>query len=614
MDFAQPYYLICFIPLLLLGLLIYFLAWRKQAALNRLGAPQLIARLSASVNWRGRRWQTILWFAALALLILALARPRWGAQVEIVERQGVEIMVALDVSKSMLAEDLRPNRLARAKLEISELMDRLEGNELGLAVFAGAAYVQFPLTSDFSTARFFLEAARPEMISRTSTNLASAIEVAMSGFNEERASQQVIILLTDGEANEYSSEVLPMVEQAAEAGIIIHTIGFGSPEGEPIPEYDDLGNLTGYKQGRDGETVLSRLDETTLQEIANITNGRYFRASADGREVGYLVETINELQTSQLESRFETRGIERFQWFLLAAVVALIICELIPDRLGPKTLKPETSNIKTQHGYGDIMKFIQLLIFFVAVILLTACSESAASYNNAGNQEYANGKYAEALENYRQAHQLDPDLPHPYYNAGSAYHRQGNLKGAVAQIQQSIRAAERAGLPELEQPGHYNQGNNFFTAQNFGAAIDAYKESLRLKPDDADAKHNLELALKMLQQQQQQQPQSGNQSQQPQPGGGQPQQQPQQGQQGNQPQPPGGGQSPPQQQDQPGSGSQPQQQPGQTGELTPQEAEQLLDALGQNSQTLQERLNQTYGGGNNDGLGGAPKSLPPQDW
>ncbi len=343
MDFAQPTYFICFIPLLLLGLLIYFLARRKQAALNRLGASPLIARLSASVNWRGRRWQTILWFAALALLIFALARPRWGAQVEIVERQGVEIMVALDVSKSMLAEDLKPNRLARAKLEVSELMDRLEGNELGLAVFAGAAYVQFPLTSDFSTARFFLESAKPEMISRTSTNLAQAIEVAMSGFNEERASQKVMLLLTDGEANEATNDVLAMAEKAAAEGVIIYSIGFGSPDGEPIPEYDDQGNMTGYKQDRQGQTVLSRLDETTLEEIANLTNGRYFRASADGREVDYIVGAINELQTSQLESRFETRGIERYQWFLLAAIIALMVSEVIPDRLKAKTAKPAAS-------------------------------------------------------------------------------------------------------------------------------------------------------------------------------------------------------------------------------------------------------------------------------
>jgi Ca-activated chloride channel family protein len=341
MDFAEPSYLICFGPFWLLGLLLYFLSRRKQAALNRLGTPQLIAKLSTTVNWSGRRWQTTLWFLAMALVIIALARPRWGSQVEIVERQGVEIMVAMDVSESMLAEDIKPNRLARAKLEISELMDRLEGNELGLVVFSGAAYIQFPLTADFATARFFLDAAHPGMISRPSTNLAEAIRAAMTGFNEERASQKVIILLTDGEANESTEEVASMAQTAADEGVIIYAVGFGSPDGEPIPEYEELGNLSGYKKDRQGQTVLTQLDETTLQQVALTTSGRYFRASADGREVGFLANAIGDLQTGELESRFETRGIERFQWFLGLAILGLVIIELIPDRLRQKATKQE---------------------------------------------------------------------------------------------------------------------------------------------------------------------------------------------------------------------------------------------------------------------------------
>lgn len=331
MDFAEPIYLTCFIPLLMLGLLIAFLTRRKAAAIARLGTPELIAKLSASVNWSGRRWRTVLWFTAFALLIVALARPRWGSQVEYIERQGVEIMVVLDISESMLAEDFKPNRLARAKLEVTELMDRLEGNELGLVLFSGAAFVQFPLTSDFATARIFLDAAKPGLISRPGTAIAKAIEVAMTGFNEERATQKVIILLTDGENHE--GDVTAAANKAMEAGIIIYTIGFGSPEGEPIPEYDNLGQLTGYKKDRQDQIVLTRLDENILQQIALVTNGRYFRAAADGREVGFLADAIGELQTTELESRFETRGIERFQWFLAIAIVALIIGELIPDRI-----------------------------------------------------------------------------------------------------------------------------------------------------------------------------------------------------------------------------------------------------------------------------------------
>ena len=337
MDFAQPNFLYCFVPLVLIGLLLWYLAKRKEAAIARLGAPALVARLSASVNQTGRRWKLILWFAAVSLLVITLARPRWGSQVEYVERRGVEIMVALDVSQSMLAEDLKPNRLARAKLEISELMDRLEGNAIGLVLFSGAAFVQFPLTSDFATARTFLEAAYPGIISRPGTAIAEAIDIAVTGFDEERATQKVIILLTDGENHE--GDINRAAEMASERGIIIYTIGFGSPNGEPIPEFDLDGNLLDYKRDQAGEVVLSKLDETSLQEIAVATGGRYYRAVPDGREIGFLADAISELQTSELESRFETRRVERFQWFLALAILALVLIELIPERVTARSAK-----------------------------------------------------------------------------------------------------------------------------------------------------------------------------------------------------------------------------------------------------------------------------------
>ncbi|MCG3207464.1 MAG: hypothetical protein FOGNACKC_01064 [Anaerolineae bacterium] len=330
MRFAAPYYFLCLIPLVGLALTFFALNRYQYKTLQRLGTPELVQKLSASVNWRGRKWQSRLWYISLFFVIVALARPQWGSQVEYIERRGVEIMVVLDVSESMMAEDFKPNRLARAKLEISELMDNLAGNQLGLVLFSGAAFIQFPLTSDFATARIFLDAAKPDIISRPGTAIAEAIQVAMNGFNQERATQKVILLLTDGENHE--GDVLEAAQTAADQGVIIYAIGFGSPDGEPIPQYDDLGNPLGYKKDRDGNTVMTRLDELTLQQMANVTNGLYFRARPDGREVDFLVNEIGKLQTAEMESRFETRGIERFQWFLAVAVAALVIFELIPDR------------------------------------------------------------------------------------------------------------------------------------------------------------------------------------------------------------------------------------------------------------------------------------------
>jgi Ca-activated chloride channel family protein len=331
MRFAEPTYLYCLIPLLLLGVALFLLARRQAAILNRLGSPELVKKLSASVNWRGRRWRNRLWFAALLLVIFALARPQWGNHVEYIERRGVEVMMVLDVSESMLAEDFPPNRLARAKLEISELMDKLGGNELGLVLFSGAAFIQFPLTSDFATARTFLESAYPGIISRPGTAIAEAIKIAAGGFNQERATQKVMVIMTDGENHE--GDTIEAAQAAADQGVLIYTIGFGSPEGEPIPQYDELGNPLGYKRDAQGQTVMTRLDELTLQQISNLSKGQYYRARPDGREVDQLAGEIGRLQTAEMESRFETRGVDRFQWFLLAAILALTITELIPDRV-----------------------------------------------------------------------------------------------------------------------------------------------------------------------------------------------------------------------------------------------------------------------------------------
>jgi Ca-activated chloride channel family protein len=330
MNFGQVEFLYALILLPLMLLISGWAALRRRAAIARLGDPTLVSRLSANVNWQGRRWRNIFWFIGLLLIIVALARPQWGSEVEVVEQQGIEIMVALDISQSMLVEDIKPNRLSRAKLEIVDLMNHLEGNEIGLVLFSGDSFIQFPLTFDFGTARSFLENAHPGMISRPGTAIGDAIDTAIRGFNEQRASQRVILIMTDGENHEPGT--LEAAQRAAEEGIIIYAIGFGSVNGEPVPRFNDQGLLIGFKKDANGQTIFSKLDETTLQQVSLTTGGRYFRSTASGRELDALVDELQQLEKTQLESRFETRRIERFQGFLAVALVALVLMEMIPDR------------------------------------------------------------------------------------------------------------------------------------------------------------------------------------------------------------------------------------------------------------------------------------------
>ena len=325
---AQFLWGLLLIPLALLGLL--WAGRRRAAAMAQLGNPDLVAQLTATINRAGRRWQLALWLLALALATFALARPQWGSEVQVVEQEGIQVMVALDVSQSMLAEDLTPTRLARAKLEISELMTKLNGDEVGLVLFSGAAFVQFPLTSDYDTARSFLQNARPELISRPGTVIGDAIRTSLASFDKNLSNQKVVVIMTDGEDHE--TDPVAAAQEAADEDVLIYTIGFGSLQGEPIPEYDVAGNRIGYKQDGNGNIVLSKLEEVALQRIAAAGNGRYYRATADGSEIDSLADQLDVLQVAQLESRFETRKIERFQPFLLAALMALVVGEFIPRR------------------------------------------------------------------------------------------------------------------------------------------------------------------------------------------------------------------------------------------------------------------------------------------
>ena len=246
-------------------------------------------------------------------------------------------MIALDISQSMMAQDIRPNRLERAKLEIADLMQRLDGDEVGFVLFSGASFIQVPLTSDYMTALNYLDNAGPQSISRPGTVIGDAIRTAMTGFDSVLNSQKVLIVMTDGEDRE--TDPLAAAQEAAAQDILIYTIGFGTLDGEPVPVTDSQGNILGYKEDTQGQVVLSQLDESSLRKIAEAGNGSYYQATAGGQELDQLLAEIDNLQRVQLQSRFETRHIERYQIFLGLAVLALVLGELIPDRLNDYSIR-----------------------------------------------------------------------------------------------------------------------------------------------------------------------------------------------------------------------------------------------------------------------------------
>lgn len=302
----------------------------RRRALARFGDLDLVRKLSATVSRRSRAAKGVLVLVSVAFLVLALARPQFGTRVETVRSRGLDVIVALDVSKSMLAEDVAPNRLLRARLEIMRIIQRLDGDRIGLVAFAGNAFVQSPLTIDYGAAALFLNAMEPGLIPVQGTNLGEALTVALDAFEEGTRGHRVLLVVTDGEDHE--GEIDAALERAVQEGVEIHTVGIGSLEGVPIPEVDTEGVRRGFKKDAEGNVVTTRLDEATLQRVAEATGGRYFHASGPGANLDPLIEEVVGAEGRELEVRQVTQFEEQFQVFLGVALILLLAEAVLPDR------------------------------------------------------------------------------------------------------------------------------------------------------------------------------------------------------------------------------------------------------------------------------------------
>jgi Ca-activated chloride channel homolog len=311
------------------------LVWREQRRRDRLrliGDVELLQSLNQRTILAPRVWKSVLWLVTVAALIFALARPVWGIDLDIVESRGVSVMFVLDVSRSMDAQDILPSRLERAKLTLQEMFQSLSGNELGLILFAGTAFVQFPLTTDSATAATFLKAATSDSISNQGTNIAAALRLALDSLDEATSAKHIIVLITDGENQQDDPQ--SVVYEAAQRGVTIDAIGYGEAQGAPIPVYDHDGRVTGYKSDQSGNLVLSSLDEVLLRETAERTGGIYQRATAGGQEAKRLTDLINEGEVATLNRDVQSHDVERFEIFVALAVLALTVEILLPASSG----------------------------------------------------------------------------------------------------------------------------------------------------------------------------------------------------------------------------------------------------------------------------------------
>ena len=309
------------IPVIIFAIVIYN-KWKKKA-LSLFGDQKLIKHLTPSVSKKRTQIKDILTILIFTTLIIGIANPQVGTKMEEVKREGVDLMIAIDLSNSMLAEDIKPNRLARAKQAISKLIDKLEGDRIGLIVFAGEAYIQLPITTDYSAAKLFLSTINTNIIPTQGTEIGKAIDLSIESFDLENAQNKAIIIITDGESHDQNA--IESAKNANKLNIIVHTLGMGLNKGGPIPIYNKYGNQTGYRKDKKGNTIVSKLNEKLLIKIAKAGTGTYIRANNSKSGLSTLFNEINKMEKKEIGTMVFTEYKDRFQLFCGLALLFIIL-------------------------------------------------------------------------------------------------------------------------------------------------------------------------------------------------------------------------------------------------------------------------------------------------
>jgi len=333
MRFAEPTSFLLILGVVVLALFAFWAIARKKKLMALFGDLPLLMKNAPYISFPRQRTKALLILLGLTFVCLSLARLQFGTHLEALKREGIDVMVALDLSNSMLAGDMRPNRLEKAKQEIRSIIGRLQGDRIGLVAFAGEAFVQCPLTLDYAAAELLLSVMDQNAISIQGTSLSSAIQASRTAFSQIEKKHKVLLLLTDGEDHE--GGVLEIAKEARKDGIRIYTVGIGSTSGEPIPIVDRKGNQVGFKKDETGEVIVSRLDETTLQKVSLETGGKYYHATAGELELDRIFDEISKLEKKELEGTLVTHYDDRFQWPLILALLLIVGEFFVSERKKP---------------------------------------------------------------------------------------------------------------------------------------------------------------------------------------------------------------------------------------------------------------------------------------
>jgi Ca-activated chloride channel family protein len=548
-HFQYIEYLIALVALPVM-ILFYFLVikWKKNTA-NKIGDPSLVKELTAQYSSKKFLTKFILFIFAFALCAFAVAGLVKPDGTQKINRKGTDIMIALDVSKSMLAQDIKPSRLERAKQVISTIIDNSPDDRIGLVIFAGRAYLQMPMTIDHTAAKMYLASASPDDVPTQGTVISQALKMCYAAFNPKEKTYKSVLLISDGE--DHDEDAIKVTKQLAEQGIMVNTIGIGSPQGAPI-----MDPATGqYKTDSKGQMVITKLNQEELSNIAKAGNGIYQLYSNTDEVAGNIKKRLSRIGQATTLSDNSFASFKQYFQYILAAAFILLLVEFFVS---------EKRKIKIKNSVA---------VLFFMIISNASFSQNAKSAIINGNKAYKENNFTAAEKEYRDALKGSQKNEIADYNLGNALYRNNNAAEAAKSYDNAIQNANNNAI---KQQAFYNKGVAYQKEKKLPECIIAYKNALILNPNDEDARQNLERALKEQKQQQQQNKKDNKDKKQ------QPKDQKKNNQQQN---------------------NEPKPQPS---KISKQDAEEKLKSLLENEKALQDKLHKMRGA--------AAPDNPEKDW
>ena len=482
--FEDPIYLYALVVIPVLAFIRWWMVIRQRKQLRRFGDMELVRQLMPDVSRFRPLVKFCLLLTALALMIVMLARPQMGTKISHEKRTGIETIIALDISNSMLAEDVAPSRLDRAKMMVENLVDHFTNDKIGLIVFAGEAFVQLPITSDFVSAKMFLSSIEPSLIETQGTDIAAAVTMATHSFTQEEGVGKAIIVITDGEDHEGGA--MEAAQEAKDKGMRVYMLGIGSTKGAPIP----VAGSHDYMKDNTGATVMSALNEDMCKQVAEAGGGAYIHVENNSNAQEQLNHELDKLAKKEISSTVYSDFDEQFQ-----AVGILVLLLLIAEIC---ILEIKNPRLRKIHLFSR-KKVAIILLLLMAV---GAQAQSDRDYIRQGNKQFRAGKFAEAEVDYRKAIEKNAKNPQAAYNLGNTLLAQKKDSAAIVQYQQ---AAKLETNQKRRSYAYHNIGVICQGHQMYGEAIEAYKEALRNNPNDDETRYNLELCKRQQKQQQQNQ-------------------------------------------------------------------------------------------------------------